>query len=491
MVAVLVGARALSRKPARPADAGSADAAAQTPHVEPIGPGSGATLGSGAVSAPITSGGSGAAPAPVRGTGAPPTGPGGVPLDLPPNLPPRAPPSKSVAVAPSVAPSADLATFAADMQKAFRQRDTRACKQLVAGLTGDIHQSTRFVVETLVAYCDMMSGDCAGGTARLDRAQVAQGLSPQGATLADQFCPIEGPLETRVARLRAQIGAFATGAAIAPAWCEALLAPAKKAAAEVTSGPHRGILGWGLQALARCVGGIGRCDDARALWSTASTLDESIKLQKPDLGAKCAAASAQLAATEAYADPTALQQALDAAIRAHDVRACQKLLATPIPNLHPGARYGIEMQLGHCEMMSGNCAAGSARLQRIGPSPSGAAIDPSIHAAWAKSHESTYCPITGDVDARVTRLWAQVDGFTSRGGGGNLAWCDTLIGPARTLVGEVATAKQRKYAAMALQRLAACVAAAGRCDQGHELWTLSLQADPGAPGTPDLGAKCP
>jgi hypothetical protein len=384
-----------------------------------------------------------------------------------------------------------VTTFAADIQKALQQRDTRACKQLVAGLPADIHQSMRFAVETLAAYCEMMAGNCAGGSARLDRAQVAQGLAAQGTMLADQFCPVEGPLETRVARLRAQIGAYATGAAIAPAWCDALLLPAKKAAAEATSGPHRAILGWGLQQLARCIGGTGRCDDARALWSTASTLDESIKLQKPDLGPKCAAASAQLAATEAYTDPTALLQSLDAAIRGRDLRACQKLLATPVPNVHPGQRYSIEMQLGHCEMMTGSCAAGTARLQRLGPNPSGPAVDPSIAAAWLASHAGTYCPITGDVDARVARLWSQVDGFTSRGGGGNLAWCDALVGTARTLAGEVATPQQRKRAGMALQRLAGCVAAAGRCEQGRELWTLSTQVDPNALATPVIGAKCP
>jgi hypothetical protein len=307
--------------------------------------------------------------------------------------------------------------------------------------------------------------------------------------LAQQYCPIEGPLETRLERLRTQVAAHTMGPVMDLPWCDLLLTPAKKAAREATTGPQRGVTAWALQQLAKCVGSAGRCDDARALWSLSNTVDESGKHRQPELGAQCAAAAAALGAAETYADPTALLQSLTAAVRQRDVRGCQKLAATPMPNVHPGQQHSIELLQGHCEMVAGDCAAGTARLQRIGPNTSGT-LDPSIRAAWLKSHVSTYCPITGDLDTRVERLWAKVDAFTTRDHG-NLAWCDALIPAAKAIAGEVSSAAHRKRMGFALQRLALCVGLAGRCDQGRELWALSTTTDPNASATPALGAKCP
>jgi hypothetical protein len=345
-------------------------------------------------------------------------------------------------------------------------------------------------VESFAAYCEMMAGDCAGGTARLSRAYAAQGQLVQPAPFVDQYCPIEGPLETRLARLRTQVSAHTMGPAMDPAWCDALVAPAKQAGREATAGPQRGIAAWALQQLAKCAGAAGRCDEARALWSLSNQVDEAGKHQKPDLGTKCAAASADLAAAETYVDPAPLLASLTAAVRGRDLQACRKLVAAPIPNVHPGQKHSIELHLAHCEMITGSCAAGTARLQRIGPNGPGRPVSPSIHAAWLESNVSTYCPIAGDLDARVARLWSQVDAFTTRDHG-NVAWCDSIIPAARTIAGEVATAAHRTRTVRALQRLAQCVARAGRCDQGRELWALSVQVEPGAPGTPALGAACP
>jgi hypothetical protein len=87
-------------------------------------------------------------------------------------------------------------------------------------------------------------------------------------------------------------------------------------------------------------------------------------------------------------------------------------------------------------------------------------------------------------------VWAQIDGFTTRDSG-NVAWCDAIIPAARKLAGEVATAAHRTRTVRSLRRLAECVARAGRCDQGRELWALSVQVDGGTPSTPALGAACP
>jgi len=485
VVAVLLGARALSRKP-RPADsAGSAAVEAPAPapgsagpRVESIGP------GSAAIPEPAPS------PTAAAGSADPAGRPAGVPLDPP--APPRAPGSKPVAVAPPAAAGSfpNLSTFFEDVQKHVRQHDGRACKRLYATLPAGIHPSMKYAIESFGAYCDMLAGDCAGGTARLVQAQAAQGMNPQPANYVEQYCPIEGPLETRLQRLRTQLAAHTMGMAMDVAWCDALLPHAKRAAGEVSTGPERGLASFALHQLAKCLGFTGRCDEARALWSLSNTVDESSKHQQPDLGPRCAAASAELAAAESYADGAPLIQTLTTAIRAHDVPGCRKLIASPIPNVPAGQKYSIELLLGQCEMLSGNCTAGTARLDRIGPSSSGRQISPEIRKAWLQSNVSTYCPIAGDLDARLARLWAQVDAFTTRDHG-NLAWCDAIIPAARTAAGEASTDAQRKRAGRVLQRLAACVALAGRCDQGRDLWALSTQADPAAPATPALGAKCP
>jgi hypothetical protein len=375
-----------------------------------------------------------------------------------------------------------------DIQKHIRRRDAAACKRLIAELPANIHPASRFGVDMLSAHCEMMSGDCAGGTARLVRAHEAEARPVMPDLHADQYCPIEGPLEKRLARLRTQVSANTMGGMNLP-WCDALVAPAKKLAGEVTTGPQRGTTAWALQQLAKCVGSAGRCDDARALWSLSNKVDESSRFRQPELGPKCESASAALSAAESYADPKAILQSLAAAVRQRDVRGCQKLVATPLPNVHPGQQHSIELLQGHCEMLAGDCAAGTARLQRIGPSTSGT-IDPATRAAWLKSHVSTYCPIAGDLDTRVARLWAQVDAFTTRDHG-NLAWCDALIPTAKAIAGEVSTAAHKKRAGFVLQRLALCVGLAGRCDQGRELWALSTTVEPGAAATPVLGSKCP
>ncbi|HWU87091.1 MAG TPA: hypothetical protein VN253_07440, partial [Kofleriaceae bacterium] len=415
--------------------------------------------------------------------------PAGAPLDTP-----RAP-AKTVAVAPPASaggPYADLSSFLIDVQKHLRLHDARACRKLIAALPGNVTPGARFSVESFAAFCDMMAGDCAGGAARLGKAYTAQGVAMQLALYTDQYCPIEGNLETRLARLRTQVGAHTMGPAMDLSWCDALIPPARKAAGEVSTGPQRGAITFALQQLAKCIGSAGRCDEARGLWSLSLTVDESSKWRTPDLGAPCAAQAAALTSTETYADPSALLQSLTNTIRMHDVPGCQKLVASAPANVSPGHKHSLELVHAHCEMMSGDCAAGTARLGKLEPNgPGGSPVDPAIKAAWVRSNVDTYCPITGDLDARLARLWSQVDAFTSRTGGGLVAWCDALAAPAKTIAGEVSTAAQQKRAVMSLQRLASCMGGAGRCAEGRELWSLSVQLDPSAPSTPALGARCP
>ena len=62
----------------------------------------------------------------------------------------------------------------------------------------------------------------------------------------------------------------------------------------------------------------------------------------------------------------------------------------------------------------------------------------------------------GDV-ASLVGIGPRQVGSIMKAYGGNVAWCETLLAPARTIAGEVTAPAQRKRAAMSLQRLGACV----------------------------------
>jgi serine/threonine protein kinase len=172
-----------------------------------------------------------------------------------------------------------------------------------------------------------------------------------------------------------------------------------------------------------------------------------------------------------------------------DVKACRALLAKAPANVHPTFHNMLDTYRASCTMMAGDCAKGTAILAKVEPNPGGK-VAPDIKARWVESQVNMYCPIEGSLDTRLTRMWAQLDAFTSVGTH-SIAWCNVVLPPARKAATEVTDPKAKQLAAKILRRLASCVASAGRCDEARQLWQLSLDTDASrAPSTPALGS-CP
>ena len=141
-------------------------------------------------------------------------------------------------------------------------------------------------------------------------------------------------------------------------------------------------------------------------------------------------------------------------------------------------------------MMAGDCAKGTAMMAKVEANPGGSTA-PDIKARWVESTVNMYCPIEGSLDTRLTRMWAQLDAFTSSTGSHSIAWCNVVLPHARKAASEVTDATAKQLEAKILRRLASCVASANRCDEARELWQLSLATDASrAPATPALGS-CP
>jgi serine/threonine protein kinase len=189
--------------------------------------------------------------------------------------------------------------------------------------------------------------------------------------------------------------------------------------------------------------------------------------------------------TDTNAEVMKLLGEIPKVILRRDVKACRALLATAPPNVHPTFHNMLEMYRSSCTMMAGDCAKGTAMLANVEPNP-GAKAPPDSKARWVESQVNMYCPIEGALQTRLTRMFAQLDAFTT-----SIAWCNAVLPHARKAASEVTDPQAKQLEAKILRRLASCVASANRCDEARELWQLSLDLDASrAPSTPALGS-CP
>jgi hypothetical protein len=132
--------------------------------------------------------------------------------------------------------------------------------------------------------------------------------------------------------------------------------------------------------------------------------------------------------------------------------------------------------------MLGDCPGGSARARK----------GYGQNAPTASILEDDYCPIAGTLDERLHRMQAQLLTFVDkRSTGLHQAWCNYMLGAAKTAAGEARSSTQKALAAKNLQHLAWCASQAGRCGDAADLVSLSLATDANADPSPKLSAKCP
>lgn len=396
------------------------------------------------------------------------------------------------AAAPQVAMATpfDLSALLNDLRAALRVHDVAACRRLLAGAPAALPASIRFTLEMHAAFCDMRAGDCAGGTARLTRAYATQpDPAPDLEVFADQYCPITGDLDTRQRRLSAQVAVASFGDRWAVPACDRLLPAARALGRDVRTVLDRARAAHSLQRLATCLGSAGRCADAHQLWLAAVATHDTLRAATPDLTARCPATPPAVATL-----PATTFGDLSLAIRSRDTRRCAALLAALPTNLDPSQQTSVDLYRAHCDMVAGRCAAGRARLAALDPAAPAGPLPPAgpLRTQWLDANADTYCPIEGPLDARLRRLWAQVDAFTGRHPTDlhNTTWCTALTAPALTAATDASTPTETSRAAKILRRLATCLGAASRCTDALSLWTRAESLDPGTP-TPSLTTNCP
>jgi len=148
----------------------------------------------------------------------------------------------------------DRADPIAAVEAAVKRHDGKACR----GALASIGVSTDRRVRYAHAACEMVAGNCEGGTRLYVDALAKDGLLGQGATIiADQYCPAGDEPKTRLRRLAVQTtsGHFD---------CEAYVAPARAAGRAAADG-ERMVVGTILANIARCMSSENHCDAARAM----------------------------------------------------------------------------------------------------------------------------------------------------------------------------------------------------------------------------------
>jgi hypothetical protein len=137
---------------------------------------------------------------------------------------------------------------------AIHRHDGNGCRAALVSLGASPDGRVRYAH----AGCEMVAGNCEGGTRLYVDALAKDGLPSQGATIvADLYCPVGDEPATRLRRL-------VTQTTQSQFVCEAYVAPARAAGRAATPGDRR-VVGTVLANIARCLSRDNRCDAARAI----------------------------------------------------------------------------------------------------------------------------------------------------------------------------------------------------------------------------------
>ncbi len=208
--------------------------------------------------------------APPPSTGAPSTGPSA--MDDIEHLAP------STTSAPATAPSGVTLDM---VHAAIKRRDGKACRAALAKLTAP--PPSDFRVASAHAVCEMVAGNCEGGTREQRALNVREGTPPDSAEIiADLYCPVDGSSDpqVRLRRLAKQIDLFATSFD-----CDDYLPHARAAAKVATTDLDRRIVGGVLRDIAFCYSRREDCTTARKILDEAKVFIPGFRLN--ELTAAC------------------------------------------------------------------------------------------------------------------------------------------------------------------------------------------------------------
>jgi serine/threonine protein kinase len=159
---------------------------------------------------------------------------------------------------PAIAPSGVTLDM---VHAAIKRRDGKACRAALAKLTAP--PPSDFRVASAHAICEMVAGNCEGGTREQRALYVREGTPPDSAEIiADLYCPVDVSPDpaVRLRRLAKQIDLFATSFD-----CDEYLPHARAAAKIVKTDREKQVLGGVLRDIAFCYSKREDCTTAQAI----------------------------------------------------------------------------------------------------------------------------------------------------------------------------------------------------------------------------------
>jgi hypothetical protein len=180
------------------------------------------------------------------------------------------------------APSLPASGVTLDMvHAAIKRRDGKGCRAALAKLTAP--PPTDFRVASAHAVCEMIAGNCEGGTREQRALYVREGSPPDSAEIiADLYCPVTASADpaVRLRRLAKQISMFATSFD-----CDEYLPHARAAAKVVKTDRDKHVVGGVLRDIAFCYSRRDDCAIAHTVLDEAKVFIPGF--QRNELTAAC------------------------------------------------------------------------------------------------------------------------------------------------------------------------------------------------------------
>ncbi len=160
----------------------------------------------------------------------------------------------------------------------INRRDGKACRAALASLSSP--PPTDYRVGTLRAVCEMVAGNCAGGT-DMQRELYRRDGTPESSAeiIADMYCEIGNDPATRLRRLNSQLGMSL------PNDCDRFVSATREVGAAARTDEERRVAGAFLNELARCYSVRGDCARARSMLDEARVFVPGLELN--ELSARC------------------------------------------------------------------------------------------------------------------------------------------------------------------------------------------------------------
>jgi hypothetical protein len=163
---------------------------------------------------------------------------------------------------------------AEEVHAAIMRHDGKGCRRLLAAITTP--PPTDYKIATLHATCEMVAGNCEGGTKEQEALYVRDGTPPTSAKfIADIWCPVTGVADdVRLRRLAKQMSMFSNFD------CDYYIGPTRAAAKVATTDADKHTVGALLAGIATCYSRRDKCDVAKRVLAEAQVFIPALALNE-------------------------------------------------------------------------------------------------------------------------------------------------------------------------------------------------------------------